>query len=579
MFVSISRRVLVALTIAAILQTAAVRAEMRTWTDITGKFSVEAELVEVKDGKAVLKKTSGENVAVPIEKLSKADQEFLQQSDQSNESELNLTLPNAMTEPPEWLASDPGVPFDLNEFFKVPPQEENAAPLYIKAMAESNLRLALHVRGLERESEEGQAFLEEPRRRSRAASKFWIKFYDYEDEPTEHPEPPASEAMAVMGPFDQTTQMLLEAQNRNQCVFQVDRTWDGVRTFDLPLMMEVRAYYALKAGNVEAVLQYFQIELRFSRDLQPRGELSRQLTASRHAHYACVDPESTDSSGYISVANRLLASDFLTVAHCDRWIQLLQQHLDEQGDYFVDQCCADYIIRRGILHDLQSGEYRQIMKEFDMRVPPTGPNPYVYLKDISLSLWSDSPERLHPLLSKAQGPPSPAGEEARLKYSQKLASMRDSDYQREIAALNKCYKNLLALGELPIRERIEQVAKVREPLLDTDVAIWLAPNTNRHILEKPLVSDTNVYGTLCLVAMKRLQLENGAPPTDLAAALKAAGIDEIPIDPFTDEPLRTADVDGKLVVYSVGTDVIDDGGTVLYDYQKKQGDFVFKLPN
>ena len=42
----------------------------RKWTDSTGRYSIEAELVEVKDGKAWLKKAGGKVVAVPLTKLS-----------------------------------------------------------------------------------------------------------------------------------------------------------------------------------------------------------------------------------------------------------------------------------------------------------------------------------------------------------------------------------------------------------------------------------------------------------------------------------------------------------------------------
>ena len=46
----------------------------RTWTDTTGKFKIEAELVRVADGKVELKKADGTVVSVPLDKLSAADQ-------------------------------------------------------------------------------------------------------------------------------------------------------------------------------------------------------------------------------------------------------------------------------------------------------------------------------------------------------------------------------------------------------------------------------------------------------------------------------------------------------------------------
>lgn len=56
-------------------------ARARTWMDATGQFKVEAELVEVKDGMAVLKRVDGRVVNVPISKLSEADRNYLKSWD------------------------------------------------------------------------------------------------------------------------------------------------------------------------------------------------------------------------------------------------------------------------------------------------------------------------------------------------------------------------------------------------------------------------------------------------------------------------------------------------------------------
>ena len=64
----------------AILPTCAVaaRAQQRTWTDDTGKFSVEAEFVETKQDSVVLKKSSGSVITVPVARLSETDRRYLQ---------------------------------------------------------------------------------------------------------------------------------------------------------------------------------------------------------------------------------------------------------------------------------------------------------------------------------------------------------------------------------------------------------------------------------------------------------------------------------------------------------------------
>lgn len=50
----------------------------REWTDSTGKFKITASLVEVRDKVAFLKTADGKTMKIPVERLSQADQKFLQ---------------------------------------------------------------------------------------------------------------------------------------------------------------------------------------------------------------------------------------------------------------------------------------------------------------------------------------------------------------------------------------------------------------------------------------------------------------------------------------------------------------------
>ncbi len=45
----------------------------RKWTSSDGKFSVEAELVEAKNGNVRLKRRDGKDITVPVSRLSKED--------------------------------------------------------------------------------------------------------------------------------------------------------------------------------------------------------------------------------------------------------------------------------------------------------------------------------------------------------------------------------------------------------------------------------------------------------------------------------------------------------------------------
>ncbi len=52
---------------------------LRTWSDSTGAFSVDAELAGVEQGQVNLKRPDGKVIAVPLDRLSKEDQEFVAQ--------------------------------------------------------------------------------------------------------------------------------------------------------------------------------------------------------------------------------------------------------------------------------------------------------------------------------------------------------------------------------------------------------------------------------------------------------------------------------------------------------------------
>src|SRR6266498_1385095 len=51
----------------------------RTWTDRTGSFKVEAQLLQLIDGKVHLHKLNGVKIAVPVDKMSKEDLAYLEE--------------------------------------------------------------------------------------------------------------------------------------------------------------------------------------------------------------------------------------------------------------------------------------------------------------------------------------------------------------------------------------------------------------------------------------------------------------------------------------------------------------------
>jgi hypothetical protein len=61
----------------AIVVLAAINANARLWTDSTGKYTIEANLIAFNDTSVILQREDHQLGQIPIDKLSKADQEYL----------------------------------------------------------------------------------------------------------------------------------------------------------------------------------------------------------------------------------------------------------------------------------------------------------------------------------------------------------------------------------------------------------------------------------------------------------------------------------------------------------------------
>jgi hypothetical protein len=78
-------------------------------------------------------------------------------------------------------------------------------------------------------------------------------------------------------------------------------------------------------------------------------------------------------------------------------------------------------------------------------------------------------------------------------------------------------------------------------------------------------------------AMYRYRAKKGKYPENLSDLLPEYMAD-LPLDPFDGKPLRFKQTDGKIIIYSIGPDEIDDGGAP-YDQETNKGDVIFELPN
>ena len=84
-----SRLMLVSMTLVVFLAIPQL-AESREWTDSTGSYTIEADLIAFNDETVILKRKDGELGAMPIKELSKTDREYLK-SKEAEESVNQIT--------------------------------------------------------------------------------------------------------------------------------------------------------------------------------------------------------------------------------------------------------------------------------------------------------------------------------------------------------------------------------------------------------------------------------------------------------------------------------------------------------
>ena len=78
------------------------------------------------------------------------------------------------------------------------------------------------------------------------------------------------------------------------------------------------------------------------------------------------------------------------------------------------------------------------------------------------------------------------------------------------------------------------------------------------------------------LAVERYRLEHGRLPTQLEE-LVPTYLTAVPVDPVDGQPLRYRHEDEGFVLYSIGRNLIDDGGHGFRDADNEDDDIVFSV--
>ena len=208
------------------------------------------------------------------------------------------SFPTALLRPPSWLTD---APFDVAEFLKIPPPEENAAPLYIDALFEFDSAVS-------------DLFSpEDQQRRGPIALRRGGQFYELHEAWQEDPASVDRAALdALLAEHELGFQKLAQAQQRPRCVFETGFSIHSLlghaqASREVTRAIACRTWRDLERGDFERPIEGVETVLRLSRDLRPRGLIVCQLGSV-----------ALDGMCYSEIVPQILTAEGVEVEHCDR---------------------------------------------------------------------------------------------------------------------------------------------------------------------------------------------------------------------------------------------------------------------
>jgi hypothetical protein len=431
---------------------------------------------------------------------------------------LPQMLPDADATIPIWAGQQQSEPFAVRQFLESrasPPS--NAAPLYFAGLAEISLSMYLSNPPATWPWSENKI---PDRVRKLDNDVNVLADYDMllQGAVSEAAiESLLSEAQPALKKFD-------EAQQRRQCVFVTGIRFDSVLPHAQASRQFVRLaciqlYHARLKGDFDEADQAIRRTLRLSRDVRLRGAMVVQLVS-------CV----LDRVILRGVADYTLGQRGLAAKDCDRLLAVLSEHRRKAAPFAEEGFRMEYVTLRNTLDLLQQGRM--------------------------------SPEQLALLPGEI------------------VQSINQVNWQAEIAACNTFFNDAIAFSAAGHEQEQSGAWMAREA---ARIESQHAPLVRAVLpacdgfLEGTIRARTELAGAECLTAVRRYVLLHGSLPDNLDVAAREAGLVAVPTDSYSGGPMHYRVIDGKPIVYSVGYDRKDDGGTVDWDNGKQPGDFIFRI--
>ena len=530
-----------------------------------------------------------------------------------------VRLPRALSQPPDWLVEE--APFDVRKFWVTVPDDENAAPLYLDALYEFSPIMEVCF-PLEDRKQRTPAIKARVQRVANV-ERDWINAKYRNDLPRRVS---LQERDAILDEYAAGFDKLFRAQDRPSCVFEIG--WDNAA--QIPLIQGARSCARviqhqfgreIERANFDAAIRLTATILRLSRDLRYRpGSLSTVVAIS------------IDNLAMFDMIIPLLKLPGLKVVHCDELMRILVQHETSlrEIDPFLRSIQGDYLSKRMLLYDLEhrSGEFAdsKYHHAFGTNNASRGSALISALNGDPRDVGTDPVHRsfatfINVLLSHMKHSDYRECADLLKEKVEFFATKRNEPFKVRMAAYQEFVTNKSSHWMSDIRVSTSSVPSKKDHVAVSDAldrqlywgakpapklayyfsVVLLEQNLNGGVGNYSIPTDINhqtrLQAAKALVALRRWYGTHATPPIDFAVMCREAGIEEIPRDFYGTGSLRMATfaaetqlknfgigpptklIGGETVIYSVGTDGIDDmalkGGTT-YSFDEP-GDWLFRL--
>ena len=432
-------------------------------------------------------------------------------------------FPDSVKEPPAMIANDPL--FDVPALFESPPADENAAPLYLDPFYDVEPSMSV-------------CFPDGPDRKSTAqnlSDRLAAMFPTGRD-----PVFNDSSRDAILRELQPVLRKVQVAQQRPKCMFHLGISINALIPHcqairNVQRAAVLRVDQALDQENFDQALDMIKLSFRMSRDVGARGGYICQLVTV-----------GTEAVAFLRMVDPFLAHAKLKPEHTRRLAKILIDHRANRVDVFLTGNRVEYLSHRIAVHDIQhrTGMFAE---------SSVGQ----VLRDYGLS-GNLSPARLNSAVSR----------------------MTPAHFQKETDFLIESQRLVEELHGKPYAIR-QHAWKNRDDEMRRNLLLIVGILASPRALfdDAATKGESRLAGYICVTAVKLYQQEHGQLPGSLAEAVKGIGLAEVPGDAYSaGKQLRFANVNNRLIVYSIGSDGIDQGGRTDWKFGQQPGDFLFPVP-